>query len=158
MFKTTQVFELNNAGNTKLKMKSILENIKNYWSGPQANTEVKDTTSDVEDLNYITFLIDEESGEPYIKMSLKDLSDTAAKNYGEMLYDINAGLYNESILKILVDFSKEDEKINKFVKDVIMYWYSSLTLKGSYIDDKNTEKPWLKRPQISPIDFNKNAK
>lgn len=110
-----------------------------------------------EECNRITYLIDKNDNEPYIKVTLKDISKPAAKNFGEMLYNVSNGFYQESVLKILVDFSKEDENINQFVLETIAHWYS---LSKAY--KKNTpgviEKPWLKVPQVSPMDFNKYAK
>lgn len=130
----------------------ILNTIKQFLKKEEIATE---HTQD--QFNYITFLVDKETKEPYIKINIQDLSNEDAKVYGEMLFDINSGLYQSSILDILVDFAKQDDKINKFIMDTIMSWHSLCSIKQEP-DDTNIQKPWLKKPQISPIEFNKNAK
>lgn len=135
-------------------MKYILDNIKNIFKKPEPFKEQSD-----KDLgyNYITFLVDKETKEPYIKMNIQHLTEDESKAYGEMLFDINAGLYQASILDILVDFSKQDDDINTFVKNTILHWHALSSIKNELVSGV-VEKPWLKRPQISPIEFNKNAK
>ena len=135
-------------------MKYILDNIKNIFKKPNHPKEPED-----KDLgyNYITFLVDKETKEPYIKMNIQHLTYEDSKLYGEMLFDITAGLYQASMLDILVDFSKQDDDINSFVKNTILHWHALSSIKNELVSGV-VEKPWLKRPQISPIEFNKNAK
>lgn len=131
-------------------MKYILNNIRNIFKKPviEQNKDIK--------CNYITFLVDNETKEPYIKINIQNLTESDAKLFGEMLFDIHAGLYQSSILDILVDFSKQDDFINKFVMNTILNWHSLFSKNDT--TPETEEKPWLKKPQISPIEFNKNAK
>lgn len=134
-------------------MKPIIENLISLFK----TKESKEVANADSEHNYIKFLIDKETKEPYIKMSIKNLSEEDAQLYGELLFDINAGLYQSSIIDILVDFSKEDEKIHKFVMKTIVDWHHLSSAKNEMVSNKDI-KPWLKKPQISPLDFNKHAK
>lgn len=134
-------------------MKQIIENLISLFK----TKESKEVVNADSEHNYIKFLIDKETKEPYIKMSVKNLSEEDAQLYGGLLFDINAGLYQSSIIDILVDFSKEDEKIRQFVMNAIVDWHNLSSAKNEIVSNKDI-KPWLKKPQISPLDFNKYAK
>lgn len=135
-------------------MKQLIENFKK-WLEKQDNA--KEISNSDSEHNYIKFLIDRNTKEPYIKMSIKNLTEEDAKLYGELLFDINAGLYQSSIINILVDFSKEDTEIHKFVISTINNWHKLSSIENEKICNAD-KKPWLKKPQISPLDFNKHAK
>lgn len=134
-------------------MRKIIDNIKT-WLGKEKHNDIENADSEY---NYIKFLIDKDTKEPYIKMSIKNLTEEDAKLYGELLFDINGGLYQSSMINILVDFSKEDEQIHKFVMNTIINWHTLSSARNETISNTET-KPWLKNPQISPLDFNKHAK
>lgn len=134
-------------------MRKIIDNIKT-WFVKEKNNDIENADSEY---NYIKFLIDKETKEPYIKMSIKNLTEDDAKLYGELLFDINGGMYQSSIINILVDFSKEDEQIHKFVMNTIINWHALSSARNETICQTET-KPWLKNPQISPLEFNKHAK
>lgn len=105
--------------------------------------------------NYLLFYIDKNTKEPIIKTNIYDVSDEACQKYTQMLFNLNSGLYQESIFNLLSAISKQDEDVEAFIKNVILNWmYISKDAQLSY-----EEKEWANnKPIISPTNFGKYAK
>ena len=65
----------------------------------------------------IKFLLDKDNN-PYVKISISDTSLESADKFAALLYDINKGLYLESMVQVLIEMGGQDININKYVKRI----------------------------------------
>lgn len=102
--------------------------------------------------NYIVFSLDPKSNnEPHIKIRIDDTSHATCYKFAEMLYDLNSGLYHESIIKLMSQMGQQDSEIKIFIETAMLYWTYLLN------KQQNKEQP-TDKPMIMPTDFNKYAK
>jgi hypothetical protein len=135
------------------KFKNILSLF--YKSANNSNKESDIEKNIANKNNCIIIYIDNKTQEPIIKTHIYDLSDKACRSYAEMLFNLNAGLYQQSIFDLLSGLGKQDEDVGAFITNVILNWmYISKDAELSY-----QEKEWNNnKPLVSPINFGKHAK
>jgi hypothetical protein len=105
--------------------------------------------------NSITFTLEKNKENPTIKINLFNLSEDDCKNYAAMIFNMNFGLYENTIFNILNDISKQDEEVEAFTKNATMYY----VFKVKDLEKKILkENPLSYKPIISPTEFQKYAK
>jgi|694.fasta_scaffold114897_6 hypothetical protein len=97
----------------------------------------------------IKFLLDKDNN-PYVKISISDTSLESADKFAALLYDINKGLYLESMVQVLIEMGGQDININKYVKRIFKEWYT--------IEDKVKSSSSSSEPYVKPTDFFKALK
>lgn len=102
------------------------------------------------DTNGITFILDE-NNEPYIHISVTNLDDNKAVFFARMLFEINTGIYAESILDILQKLAQQDDSIKLFVSKVVASW-------GLYNELQNNNTNQQTEPMVKPTDFVKGLR
>lgn len=107
--------------------------------------------------NCIIFSLDPKSNdEPFIKIKIENTSNEDSVKFAQLLCDITDGLYNESIINLMLKMTDQDLEIRKFVHSTIMNW--SFIVKSYNKLDKDLSSKNDNQPVIMPTDFNKNAK
>lgn len=130
---------------------SLLDKLKNFWiKKPTENS------SDDDNNKLIISLNPDHNNEPFIKIIISDTTDSCSKKFGEMLFNINSGLYYKSIVDLLTNMSKEDAEIKKFVELSMIYWASLVKDEARISGNLKWENQ--DKPLIQPMDFNKNAR
>lgn len=125
-----------------------------FYKKPEQIEDISDIDKNVHN-NYVSFYIDKNTKEPTIRTNIYDTSDEACQKYAEMLFNLNSGLYQQSIFDLLSGMSKQDEEIAAFITNVILNWmYISKDAELSY-----EQKQWNNnKPIISPTNFGKHDK
>lgn len=121
----------------------------------------RESKSDGEDLNnrMVISLNPKRGGEPFIKIIVGETSDDSAKQFAEMLFNVNSGLYYGSIVDLLISMSKEDDEINRFMKSAMVYWSHLIQESNDSNYDRLDKIKWSDdKPLIKPTEFNKYAK
>jgi hypothetical protein len=146
--------------------KAILQ-LLNLFRKSDNNLLQKSSVEPGAERNYILITFDKTNKyEPYIKLNITDLSQEACDAYAETLYDLHSGRYYQSFINLLLNMSKQDNKIYKFVESAIVYW--GYLIKKTSVDldshpnvfshsavgrgEQNNNKPL-----VAPTDFNKHA-
>jgi hypothetical protein len=125
---------------------------------PKITEPVSDLSSqENNNTNHIAFIMKSiNDQDPYVKINVVDTSKDASMQFAEMLFNINAGYYHQSILDLMLKMSSTDDSIREFIENTIIFW--TIKLKQQSIDgveNKTTEDN--NQPYISPMDFNKHA-
>jgi hypothetical protein len=81
----------------------------------------KSDTTD-EDKNMLIFSIDK-AGHINLDFVFANQSDLDAKNLAILLYELNRGIYVDSIIKIMVEISKNNISARSFINEVFSRWY-----------------------------------
>ena len=107
--------------------------------------------------NSIIFLLDSKTNnQPYVKMNIIDTSDEQCSRYAEMLFNINAGMYHQSILDLMVNMGQTDATIKKFIHNVLLIWAKKMKDSDTYTTANSQFPKWNNnKPQVLPTDFNK---
>lgn len=124
-------------------MMNIYQKIKSYFYSENQSQNLPN--------NYIMLSLDDHNNDPHIKVVISDLSDLSCEKYAEMIFDLNKGLYYQSIIDLLLRMSKEDKDIGKYIESLIIYLgilTQKHSLSTSKFDNKNS-------PMIMPTEFNK---
>ena len=103
---------------------------------------------DVELHNSITFGLNTDTNEPFLKINILDTELKQAEYFGRLLNDITIGLYKHDIMKTMVDMSKQDLHINQFMQKTLLVW-------ASYLDIGSNKKT---QPIVPPSQFTKHSK
>lgn len=117
------------------------------------NTEKNENENDnpTSEGNCIIFSLDQKSNdEPFIKIKIQNISTNDSIKFAQLLYDITGGLYNDSIINLMLKMTEQDLHIRQFINSTILNW----GLLSKDYNRSNTDN----QPVIMPTDFNKNAK
>lgn len=107
--------------------------------------------------NCIIFSLDPKSNdEPFIKIKIENTSNEDSIKFAQLLCDVTDGLYNESIINLMLKMTDQDLQIKKFVHSTILNW--TLLVKTYNKSNKDLSSNNDNQPLIMPTDFNKNAK
>lgn len=98
--------------------------------------------------NYILFELDKDGDIPNVKLKIMDTSDASSEKFAEMLYNINKGIYNQSILDLLLDVGAQDSTINNYINSTIVWWKIFNAQSGNLTTKKH-------HPIVKPTDFNR---
>jgi hypothetical protein len=102
----------------------------------------------VETDNILAFIIDKK-GDTFVKIIINDTNEIASLKFGNMINNINYGLFQNSILDVLIKESDNSEDYKQFKENVIVYWNIADT-------DYNKEaSDIIEEPYISPLAFSK---
>lgn len=133
---------------------NILDTIKQYFPNPLLSH-----ATDREETKLINSVVlssnTEIDNEPNVKIRIEDTSTDACRKFAEMLYELNTGSYHETIIRLMVQMSDQDDEIKKFMETAILYW--GFLLNNKKLNMNNNEE-YIDKPLIMPTDFNKNAK
>jgi hypothetical protein len=102
----------------------------------------------IETDNILAFIIDKK-GNTFVKVIINDTDEIASLRFGNMINNINYGLFQNSILDVLIKESNQSEDYKKFKENVIEYWN---------IADINYNKELsevIEEPYVSPLAFSK---
>jgi hypothetical protein len=122
---------------------------------PYNHIEKLTNANDFSNHNYLLFYIDNNNYEPNIKTNIVNLSDRSCEKYAQMLFNLNSGLYKQSIFDLLTSLSKQDININAFMENVILNWMYMVRDN----EDIKENKEWNdNKPIVSPTSFSKYAK
>lgn len=115
----------------------------------------KHTDTLKEEDNSIIFSLPKNKDSPLIKINLVNMSEEDCKNYAHMIFNMNFGLYENTIFDLLSKIGKEDIESEAFTKNVAMYY----VFKVKDLENKlRTEDPIKNKPVVSPTEFQKYAK
>jgi hypothetical protein len=93
--------------------------------------------------NGITFTIHD--GKPWVSLDIAELDDQSIKDFAELLFSINTGKYQHTIVKILVSLCGDKPELLEQFEAILKYW---LILDDNY--QKESRNKALKEPMISP--------
>jgi hypothetical protein len=101
-------------------------------------------------INQIVFSLDQ-SHQSFVKIRIENLETVAADSLGHLLFLINSGGMNKSVLEVLTDLAGQDVSANQFIQKALEFWkhYEENNLSNDYKFDE---------PVIRPSHFNQNAK
>jgi hypothetical protein len=86
---------------------------------------------------------------PYLKILVFNTSNDDAKILAEVIHDINSGLYLESIVTTLIEMSKKDQDIYKFVSNVFLELKKLHKTNDSMINSTLEDN----EPEVKPTHF-----
>jgi hypothetical protein len=121
-------------------IKDFIQKIFNKKKQPENNSRV----------NQIVFSLDQ-SHQSFVKIRVENLETIAADSLGHLLFLINSGGMNKSVLEVLTDLGSQDVSANQFIQKTLEFWkhYEENNLSTNYTFDE---------PVIRPSHFNQNAK
>ena len=122
---------------------NILSKITSWFGYNRAPIQTHETD---EDENSITFSIDG-FGRPWVSMSLANTDEQSCKSFAKMLNGINYGEYEQNMLDILVNLSKEKPSMAGTIQSILHTWANILANEeaASAKPNKNTEnKPFIR--------------
>lgn len=94
--------------------------------------------------NKIEFLVDSNNN-PYIKISILNTDSSDAKNFADLIFNIVGGSYVDSIIKTMLDLSKEDDTIKTFVtQTLIQYSLLNSQYLSNVLNSTTTNSPIVK--------------
>jgi hypothetical protein len=117
----------------------MIQTIKNFFY----KRKNKQKTAPV---NSITFSLDD-TDLPEITIAINNIDMISAELFGELLFNINSGKMQQSILDILLSLSKESQDNNLIIQKVLLTWS---------IYNKYEQKDIQDGPIIKPTSFTKN--
>ena len=121
---------------------SILQDIKSFFK--QKDKVVEPT----KDENSITFSLDG-FGRPWVSISLANTNSKSCEDFANMLFSINGGDYEQTILDLIVSLSKEKPSLAPALETVLISWGMLLaTLETA--PKKEVTKNTGNRPFIRP--------
>jgi len=102
----------------------------------------------VETDNILAFIIDKK-GDTFVKIIINDTNEIASLKFGNMINNINYGLFQNSILDVLIKESDSSEDYKQFKENVIVYW----NIADTGYNKEASEV--IEEPYISPLAFSK---
>lgn len=102
----------------------------------------------VETDNILSFIIDKK-GDTFVKIIINDTNEIASLKFGNMINNINYGLFQNIILDVLIKESDNSEDYKQFKENVIIYWNIADTNYNKEISEI------IEEPYISPLAFSK---
>jgi len=102
----------------------------------------------IETDNILAFIIDKK-GDTFVKIIINDTNEIASLKFGNMINNINYGLFQNSILDVLIKESDNSEDYKQFKENVIIYWNTADT---NYNKEASEV---IEEPYISPLAFSK---
>jgi len=99
----------------------------------------------VDNDNSISVIIDD-IGRVRIKLHIKSPSATEAKNFAQMLHNLQSSLYQQTIVELLIDLAQQSESLKEFSKTVVENWHNKLLI--TKVNDS---------PIISPSHFSNHT-
>ena len=125
---------------------NILSKIKTLFS--KNTQEIISQQSSAVDENSITFAIDG-FGRPWISIEMGDVNDKSCENFAKMLFHINNGGYEQSMLDLLVSLAKDKPELALALETTLISW--GMLLATAENDPKNKlAKSTENRPFIRP--------
>lgn len=131
-------------------MLNIFKNFSKFFS----STTIENNTEKIynrEEENSVSFIIDKDNN-PIIQINVQNFENKHVIKFAELLFMINNGQYQKSILDILTEIAVKDPDRASFLGSVIKTWstyidkYIDLDMNSNYTKDK---------PCISPLAFSK---
>jgi len=87
-----------------------------------------------------------------VRITINNKSLESAKEFGEMLFLLNEGLYIQPILDVLNEIVKTEPSYATFTQSVINKWSNKV------IEIEDVEEDLLNQPVVSPTFFYKSSK
>lgn len=103
--------------------------------------------SNSDNLNTISIILEKDK-DPYVYIGIQDTSTEAAQILAKTLFDLNKGEYADSMIKILMSISEENNESKMFIAHTISQWSQYTKIPNN----RNNE------PLVKPTDFFKKAK
>lgn len=91
------------------------------------------------------------SGDPYIKIIISDTSEMASMRFAHLINNINLGMFENSILDILVKENDLTQDYKIFKENTILFWSTAI---NNYYKENDQES--VDQPFISPLLFSKS--
>lgn len=126
------------------------------WLHKLVNQQQNTNPIKEEENNSIIFSLSKNKDDPLIKIDLVNMSEEDCKNYANMIFNINFGLYENTIFSLLKKIGKEDIDSGAFTKNLAMYYL--FKAKDLETKIKADEDPITNKPVVSPTEFQKYAK
>lgn len=123
----------------------ILQNIKEFFKHKEKPV---DSNEKIKDENSITFSVDG-FGRPWVSIVLANTDDKSCEDFANMLFAINSGDYEQTILDLIVSLSKDKPSLAPALEAILISW--GMRLVAPEMDEKKKPaKNTGNRPFIRP--------
>jgi hypothetical protein len=127
---------------------NILKKIKSWFAKPSDTTQ-QEAKNIKNDSNSITFSIDG-FGKHWIYVELVNTDEYSCQAFAKLLFGLNEGQYQNSILNILASLSKEHPVLTPAVEKILVDWEILLSQNTENSDDSSVVANYKSRPFIRP--------
>lgn len=129
---------------------NIFEYIKSIF-GFEDIRKTQEIEQKKKDANSITFSIDG-FGKQWVYIELENTDSHSCAEFAKLLFDLNEGHYENSMLNLLVSLSKQHPNLAPSIENILANWGKMLTtsIKTNDEEEANIMAQSTKRPFIRP--------